>query len=41
MPESLDALITRVDALDAELARAEAKHADVIDTVCPAAPPGR
>ena len=35
MPESLDALITRLDALVAELARAEAEHADVIGAVCP------
>ena len=35
MPESLDVLITRLDVLVAELVRAEAGHADVIDAVCP------
>ncbi len=34
MPESLDVLITRLDALVAELARAETAHADVIAAVC-------
>ena len=34
MPESLDVLIARLDALVVELVRAEAEHADVIDAVC-------